>query len=210
VLACSGRRRPRVCYVPVASGDHDDFITSFYAQYPASRCEATHVELVRGVPRAPAEVLAAQDVVYVGGGSTPILVAALRVHGLDRVLAQLWRDGRVLCGDSAGAYVWFQGCITDSLGPDLRPFADGLGFLPGSCVAHADERREGLLIDALAAGRLPGPGWAIGDGTALVFRGTAHVETVTGRPGGRASRLDLNGTGPVSPVSPVELPARPL
>jgi len=195
VRSTAGRARPRVCYVPAASGDFDRYVELFYEQYPRSECEPTHLELLRGVPRAPAAVVAEQDVVYIGGGSTPILVAALRIHGLDAVLRELWEAGGVVCGDSAGAHVWFEGCITDSLGPDLQAFPDGLGFVAGSCVAHLDEGRTELAAAALLGGGLPGPIWGIPDGAALVFEGTNVAEAVTSREAGVVVQLErTNGT----------------
>jgi len=190
IVESAKRHKPRICHVPIASGDYELFISLFYEQYPPSICVPSHLELLRGVSQDPAEVLAAQDIVYLGGGSTPVLVAALRVLGLDRVLSALWRRGTVLCGHSAGAHVWFDGCITDSLGPGLRVFPDGLGLASGTCVAHYDHDRAAILEAALRAGELPGPAWGIEDGAAVVLT-SSGAEAVSARGDGGVHRMTI-------------------
>ncbi len=150
------------------------------------------MNLLRNVEEDPRAVLADQDIVHLGGGSTPILLSGLRALGLVDVLADLLQRGGVVSGDSAGAHVLFGGSITDSLGPGLRTFDDGLGFLDGSCAAHADEIRLGLLTDALTTGELAGPAWALGDGTLTTFSADGVVAAA---PYGHGSvtRLDYRG-----------------
>lgn len=193
VLDAAGRPRPRVCYVGLASGDFEIFEELFYEKYPAKLCEPTHLELLRDVPRDPREVLAAQDIVYLGGGSTPVLVAGLRILGLDEVVRHVWERGGVVCGHSAGAHAWFRGCITDSLGPDLRVFGDGLGIVDGTCVAHADQQRGAMLRSALGSGRLTSPAWAIEEDAAVAFSdGGTHA--VSWRPGATANLYEAHST----------------
>jgi len=193
VIELSGVRRPRVCFVPTASGDHDGFIEKFYELYPTSICEPSHLTLVRSVPSDPVEMILDQDVIYVGGGSTPILLAALRVHGLDHALRARWEAGALLCGDSAGSLVWFTGGVTDALGPELRPMADGLRFLPGSNCPHFDHPgRQEAFEAAIRAGDLDA-GTAADDGAALLREGTTLVEAVSSRPTGSGHRVTREG-----------------
>lgn len=188
VIDLAARKRPRVCYVPLASGDFELYVTFFYEQYPASVCRPSHLELLRGLSEDPAQTLAAQDIIYLGGGSTPVLLASLRILGLDDVLRVVWQQGGVLCGDSAGAHVWFQGCISDSFGTGLRVFADGLGLAAGTCVAHYDDDRSRILEAALLTEALPGPAWGIDDGAALVLV-DGKAEAASSRNNGGVLRL---------------------
>src|SRR3712207_3299053 len=69
VLGLTGRKRPRVCFLPTASGDADHYIVRFYRAF-GERCETSHVSSFRrdrGAPD-PREHLLAQDLIYVGGG----------------------------------------------------------------------------------------------------------------------------------------------
>src|SRR5215207_4296811 len=75
VLAATGRRRPRVCFVPTAAGDGAGYIERFYAAFPDDICEPTCLSLFSRKVDDLAAFLAAQDLVYVGGGNTVNLLA---------------------------------------------------------------------------------------------------------------------------------------
>ena len=135
--AGGGRERPRVCFVPTASGDSAEYIAGFYAAF-ARRSEASHLALFARTVVDIEAMLLDQDVVYVGGGNTVNMLAVWRVHGVDRALRRAWESGVVMAGVSAGAICWFEGGTTDSFGPDLAGLSDGLGFLPGSFSPHYD------------------------------------------------------------------------
>jgi len=137
ILSLAGRPRPRVCFLPTASGDSDRYVANFYAAF-ARRSEASHLALfVRTVTDVEAFLLD-QDVIYVGGGNTENQLAVGRVHGVDRALRIAWQRGVVLAGLSAGSICWFESGTTDSFGLDLDVLEDGLGFLPGSHCPHFD------------------------------------------------------------------------
>src|SRR5262249_8289020 len=150
----------------------------------------SHLRLFTMPNRDPREHLLAQDVIYVGGGSTANMLAVWRVHGLDGILREAWENGTVLAGVSAGANCWFESSVTDSFRP-LRALADGLGFLPGSCCPHFDgepERRP-TYLRLVADGYLPG--LACDDGVAAHFVGTELREAVSSQPGARAYRVEV-------------------
>ncbi len=70
----------------------------------------------------------------------------------------------MLGGTSAGAICWFEAGLTDSFGPQLRTWSDGLGFLPGSFCPHYDrDRRRERYLEEVAGQRLPA-GLACGGG----------------------------------------------
>jgi dipeptidase E len=190
VLGLASRPRPRVCFVPTASGDADSYVVRFYRAFPVGRCEPTHLGLFSRTVRDLRAFVLGQDVVYVGGGNTASLLAVWRVHGLDRVLREAWERGVVLCGVSAGALCWFEGGVTDSFGPDLTPLPDGLGLLPGSHCPHYDSepRRRPAYHQLIAAG-LPG-GLAADDGVGLHFVGPDLAHVVSSRPAARAYRVE--------------------
>ena len=84
--------------------------------------------------------------------------------------------------------------MTDSYGPELREYRDGLGFLPGSACPHYDgeERRRPVYSELVRQG-FPA-GYAADDGAALVFAGTELREVVTAREGATAYRVDRKST----------------
>jgi len=132
LAAAAGRDRPKVCFLPTASGDADHYIVRFYRHFPASKCESSHVSLFRrdcGTDDVRAHLLE-QDLVYVGGGSVICLMGVLRAHSLDVALREAWESGVVLCGLSAGSLCWFAEAVTAFHGSASR--IDGLGLLPYS------------------------------------------------------------------------------
>ena len=108
----------------------------------------THLSFYPWPPADLRELVLAQDVILVAGGSTANLLAVWRVHGFDRILREAWEAGVVLSGWSAGMICWFAAGVTDSFGPQLEGMRDGLGFLPGSACPHYDgeERLEASVV----------------------------------------------------------------
>ena len=117
VLSLAGAGRPRVCFLPTASGDADHYVVRFYRRFSPD-CEASHVSLFRrdqgtgGVEDDLATHLLGQDLIYVGGGNVVSMLGAWRAHGLDAILRKAWRRGIVLCGPSAGSLCWFEQALS--------------------------------------------------------------------------------------------------
>ena len=141
VLSLATSERPRVCFLPSASGDADHYIVRFYRTFDAARCEPSHISLFRrdhGPDDLRAHLLS-QDVIYVGGGSVLSLLGVWHAHGIDEILREAWHAGVVLCGVSAGSLCWFTEGVTAFHGP-ARPYK-GLGLLPWSNTVHYDAER---------------------------------------------------------------------
>ena len=198
-----GRDRPRVCFIPTASGDAVGYIAKFYSAL-ARKTEAAHLALFERIVDDIDAFLLEQDVIYVGGGNTANMLAVWRVHGVDRALRRAWEAGIILTGLSAGSICWFEGGTTDSYGMGLTGLTDALGFLPGSHSPHYDGEaaRRPTYHGLVAAGILP-DGYAADDGAALVFAGTDLVEAVSSRPEARAYRVErAPGGGAIERVLP--------
>ena len=213
ILSRARRKRPRVCFLPTASGDAPGYIIRFYRNFVRKDCTPTDLTLWGGptLPRQPentsdlAAFLAEQDVIYVGGGNTANLLALWRTHDLARLLEQAWRAGTILCGVSAGMICWFRASVTDSFG-GLAALNDGLGFLPYSACPHydGDPARRPTYQRLVAAG-MEG-GYAADDGAALWFEGTALREVVSSRPAAAGYRVELRDGA----IAEERLPARYL
>src|SRR6476469_5440224 len=196
VLSLTGAARPRVCFLPTASGDADHYVVRFYRRFSAD-CDASHVSLFRrdqgtgGVEDDLATHLLAQDLIYVGGGTVVSMLGAWRAHGLDTVLRRAWRKGVVLCGPSAGSLCWFEQALSAFHGAP-RPVR-GLGLLPYSNCVHydAEPARRAEYHRAVAEGMCGG--YAADDGVALHFRGTVLERAVSSRKDGSAYEVRLRG-----------------
>lgn len=204
VLSLTGKARPRVCFLPSASGDADHYIVRFYREFAGARAEASHISLFRR-HRSQLDLrehLLSQDLIYVGGGSLVSLLGVWRAHGLDRILTEAWERGIVLCGLSAGALCWFTDALSAYNGPPVR--VGGLGLLPWSFTAHFDaepERREEFERQLVAGMR---PGYAAEDGAALHFRGLSLHAVIGSRPGVRGHELRLGDAGVLADALPCE------
>jgi dipeptidase E len=192
-LALCKRERPRVCFLPSASGDADHYVVRFYRAFRADRCEASHISLFRR-EQGPADLrehLLSQDLIYVGGGSVVSLLGVWRAHGIDSILREAWEAGVVLCGLSAGSLCWFEEAVSGFHGPPRR--VEGLGLLPYSNCVHYEptsERRfayHQLLRDGMRSG------YAAEDSAALHFVGRELSRVVASRPTARGYRLDAVG-----------------
>lgn len=205
-LELTGLERPKICFLPTASGDAEQYIENFYASYGALDSECSHLSLTRYNHPDPAAHLLDQDVIYVGGGNAFQMFLVWRAHGIDKTLRQAWEKGIVLTGLSAGSLCWFSAATTDSWGLPLRVFQDGLGFLPGSHSPHYDsepERRE-IYERSIASGDLA-PGIAIDDHCGVLFRGTQWVESVCSVPGKTAYHVSHEGEAIKSTPLPTRL-----
>jgi dipeptidase E len=192
VLGLGRRPVPKICFLPTASGDPNEQIARFQAAFAHRPCQAMHLSLFRMRPVDLRELLLAQDIVYVGGGSMRNMLAIWRAHKLDVILRECWESGVALVGLSAGAMCWFEGGVTKSTG---RPEStDGLGFLEGSLSVHYDgepERRP-VYLEAVASGALPG-GYGADDGAGLLFEDRRLVRVVGSELGVRCVRVTRDG-----------------
>jgi dipeptidase E len=197
----------RVCFLATASGDSDRMLVNFYTDL-APRCRATHLPLFRPRVGDIEALLLAQDVIYVGGGSTVNQLAVWRAHGVDRALRRAHDAGVVLAGLSAGAICWFENGLSDSIGVDPGPLGaatPALGLIPGTFCPHWDgEAWRQPVYRRLVAEGFAG-GYAADDGAALHFVDGALREVVTSRPTARAYRVERGSDGGVVETP---LPAR--
>jgi dipeptidase E len=193
ILSLTGKARPRVCFIPTASGDNVGWLDRFYDVFTEDRCEPTHLALFNRSVEDLYEFLSAQDVLYAGGGNTVNLLAVWRAQGLAEVLPRVLAQGTIACGISAGGLCWFERGITDSYGPGLNPLRDGLGFLPGSFCPHydSDPRRPHAFqrfVQTTGA-----PGMAVDDGVALHYADGQLRRIVSSRPAALAWRMTPAG-----------------
>ncbi len=200
ILEQTGRKRPSVAFVGTASGDADLYLARFYAAYSELDCRPAHLPLFARTPD-PESFLLSRDVIFVGGGNTRSMLAVWREWGIPDLLRKAWESGIVLAGISAGAICWFRQGVTDSHAEQLTAL-NGLGFLPESCCPHYDSEpdRRPSYHRLLEEGKIRS-GFAIDDGAALHFRGTAEPQAVAQRPAAGVYRVGaMNGKASEEPM----------
>jgi dipeptidase E len=196
ILSIARRSPPKVCFVPTASGDSDNYIVRFYETYTVERCLPSHLRLFNRKIQDLRTFILGQDIIYVGGGATGYMLAMWRLAGLDAIFREAWERGVVLSGVSAGALCWFEAGLTDTFGRPLQTLRDGLGFLAGSFCPHYDgeKDRRAAFHAAVVKDAIP-PGIAADDGVGVVYRGTEVAEIVSSRPAARAWRVERTAEG---------------
>jgi peptidase E len=184
-------REPRVCFIPTASGDSDDYIRRFYRAFDTLLCRPAHLALASPQTMDPIAAVLENDIFYIGGGNTREMLAIWRQCGLHEALKTAWQAGKILCGISAGAICWFEQAISDSVVEgELHPLKC-LGFLQGTVCPHYNEpgRRE-AFHRCLASGAVSA-GYGIDNSAALHFEGTKLVNVVASRAGAYAYHVAL-------------------
>ena len=152
IVSLCDKQRPKVCFIPTASGDNDLYKLNFYRAFSKLNCFTTHVDFFSRTIDLEKHILN-QDIIYVGGGNTKSMLAVWRDWNLDVVLQKAYNSGIIMSGVSAGAICWFEKGITDSYSESLE-IINCLGFLKGIACPHFDEEEERepyvnkLLIEA--------------------------------------------------------------
>src|SRR5207302_34796 len=68
VLSLARRSPPKICFVPTASGDSDNYIVRFFDAFTVDRCLPSHLRLFGRKIQDLREFILQQDIVYVGDG----------------------------------------------------------------------------------------------------------------------------------------------
>jgi dipeptidase E len=196
IVGLSNRPRPKVCFVPTASGDSEQYLLKFYASFAKLPATATHLPLFRLAVTDLRSYLLGQDVIYVGGGNTRNMLVLWHEWGLDVILREAWENGTILCGISAGSICWFEQGLSDSVAAgQLRPLIC-LGFLQGSNCPHYDGEplRRPCYHRFISEGMMIG-GYAADDWVGLHFVGSKLNQVVSPKPNANAYEVSRYGAG---------------
>lgn len=185
ILDQSVSDKPKVCFVPTASGDAEGYVKRFYAAFGQHQCIPSHLSLYSPPNQNLEDYVLDKDIIYVGGGSTKNLLALWKEWGLDQILTTAWKQGVVLAGLSAGSLCWYEEGVTDSNQEGYSAIRC-LGLLPGSHSPHYDDMNGGEYTYKPAYRKLIenadlGGGIAADDGVALHYIGTDLHKVVSSR-----------------------------
>ncbi len=180
----TGKKRPRICYLPTASADAADSVINFYQQCATLDVEP-HVQasFIESLSQSQGwdDVFLSMDGIMVSGGNTLNQQAIWKAQGIDVVLKAAWDKGIVLGGASAGSLCWFEEGTTDSR-PKALSIVTCLGFLPGSHSPHYDGEpgRRPLYHQLIGAGTMK-PGYACDNDAGIYFEDTTVKRVVATR-----------------------------
>ncbi|MCX5765900.1 MAG: peptidase E [Gemmatimonadetes bacterium] len=192
----TGKKRPRICYLPTASADSAEAKLGFYHDCAPLDVEP-HVQdcFIESLtqPQGWDEVLLSMDAIVVSGGNTLNQQAIWKAQGIDAVLRQAWDRGIVLGGASAGSLCWFEEGTTDSR-PKALSIVKCLGFIAGSHSPHydAESGRRPLYHKLIGSGEMK-PGFACDNDAGIYFEDNEVKRVVASRAGAKVYRVGLAG-----------------
>lgn len=149
VVRISGKKSPRLLFLPTASAGCDQYCAAIYNQFSKRLgCKVDIMLLVNTDPDYATirERVSKADIVYVGEGNTLRMMKTWRHYGVDRALRAAMRSDTVLCGSSAGSIAWFSWGNSDSLKSPQNPTrlarVRGLGFVDALLCPHYDAEKH--------------------------------------------------------------------
>lgn len=184
----TGKPRPKLCYLPTATGDSPSSIISWFRNCAPLNVEASVQEAFIASTRQMRsweEVFLSVDGIVASGGNTLNQQAIWKAQGIDVVLRQAWDRGIVLGGASAGSLCWFEEGTTDSRPKELT-VVQCLGFLRGSHSPHYDAEpgRRPLYQKLIGSGQMK-PGYACDNDAGIYFEDNEVRRVVATRAGAR-------------------------
>ena len=140
ILKQSEEEKPKICFIPTATGDNESYKVNFYSTFSKLNCSPSHLDFFKRTPNLE-ELCLSQDIIFVGGGNTKSMLAVWKDWDLEKILKKAYDAGTIMSGVSAGAICWFEYGITDSWEDELKVI-NCLGFVKGNCCPHYDEEPE--------------------------------------------------------------------
>jgi dipeptidase E len=181
IVRLSGKSRPHVLFFPTASLDDKGYIRAVQDHF--GRKLNCRVETLLLIGQKPSfaflrKKILGSDVIYVGGGNTLRMMNLWRKWGVDRLLSEAQKQGKVLCGTSAGAICWFREGNSDSR-RFRNPKADlikvkGLGFVDALGCPHYDAEKDRKPQLKKMMRKTPGIALAVDNRAALEILGNRY------------------------------------
>lgn len=111
------KKTPKALFIPTASDEPQGYIDSFnYVYGEKLKCNTDVLLLLEGTmstEEARRKIMDA-DIIYVGGGNTSKMLQVWKTYGVDKLLKEAYKNGKILSGLSAGSICWFRSGHSDS------------------------------------------------------------------------------------------------
>ncbi|MBO8219219.1 peptidase E [Prochlorococcus marinus] len=140
IISLISKKRPKICFIPTASGDSSLYKLNFYRAFSKLGCITSHIDFFSRTENLE-EIVLSQDIIYVGGGNTKSMLAVWKEWNLHNILQIAYEKGIVMSGVSAGAICWFDKGISDSFANELN-IINCLGIINDIACPHFDEEKE--------------------------------------------------------------------
>lgn len=134
----SGRKNPKVLFIPTASKDLRVYSAAFRRVYEKLGCQVKILRLFneRKLSQTILEKLIRNaDIIYVGGGDYDILLSMWKKYKIISLIRSAYQQGTILTGLSAGCAIWYEYLIDSDKNKKTR-LKKGLGILNGVVIPH--------------------------------------------------------------------------
>lgn len=185
VLRESGKASPTIAYMGAASEDDKTFfhyVADVLKEAGAGRVELAPITAPKADLTKARGILQAADIVFISGGDVEIGMKVLKEKNMTDFLFQLYREGMIFFGASAGSIMLAKEWVSwkdpnDDSTAELFPC---MGLTSIICDTHAeDEDWEGLKM-VLKLDKDSVKGYGIATGTGIRVYADGNIEALGG------------------------------
>lgn len=172
IVGLSNKEKPKVLFIPTASGDMQSYIDRFTNYYQSLGCEVDTLLLsITSNDNLIRSKIFTSDIIYIGGGNTARMMRIFKRNNVNEYLKQAYERGIILTGLSAGAMCYFTNGYSDS-NRSTNPQASlclvkCLDIIPYCFCPHYNEEERKSFDEFVANKHFNG--LALEDNTALVY-----------------------------------------
>lgn len=130
-------KKKKICFIPTASNDAQSYIDKFNHAFRSEK--TSHIRIEDMANKDIGTFLCMQDIIYVGGGNTQVMLNEWKKHDFHIALITAYHRGVIMAGMSAGAMCWFETCFSEKNEFTYEEF-EGLGLLKGSLCPHYNDQ----------------------------------------------------------------------
>jgi len=183
VLDESGKDSPSIAYTGTASGDDSNFFSRMAGMLKMSGAGTiTHAVIAPNNAdlNKARDILQAADIIFVGGGDVDSGMRVLKKKNMLPFLEELYQQGKVFFGTSAGAIMLAKEWVrwTDPDDPDSAEIFPCLNYAPVICDCHDEEGGWQELVAALELKEIDTIGYGLSSGTGIKVYSDGSVEAL--------------------------------
>lgn len=178
-----------VLFIGVASGDSEGYFETFKKVYGINNktifitAKYNEQEFAKAVNEA--------KIIYLGGGSTELLLNQLKKWNASKILTDAIKNGTDVVGMSAGAYVLAKKYLHEE--NNNLEIREGLGLISATVLVHSTVKKEDKSLKIVELMDADNSFVAISERSALVVSDKKTISIGDGT----ITRYDFNGSYPI-------------
>lgn len=172
IISLVNTNKPKVLFIPLASGDSIPYIEKFTSYYSDLGCEVDVLKLTcTDNDNLIRSKIFTANIIYIGGGNTAKMMRIFKRTKVNEYLIQAYEKGIVLTGLSAGAMAYFTNGYSDSnrsTNPDASlTLVKCLNIIPYCFCPHYNDEERKTFDEFVKVKNFEG--LALEDNTALLY-----------------------------------------